>query len=86
MKHEHLPRTWIDTLVRNKQRKRDIGFDTLNVRSLYRAGSLTEAARELTRYEMDLVGVQEVGWYKGGTVRAGDYNFCMEKETKIINW
>jgi hypothetical protein len=32
------------------------------------------------------VGVQEVRWDKGGTVRAGDYNFSMEKETKIINW
>ena len=28
--------------------------------------------------------VQEVRWDKGGTVREGDYNFSMEKETKII--
>ena len=28
-----------------------------------------------TRYKLYLVGVQEVGWDKGGTVRAGDYNF-----------
>ena len=33
------------------------------------------AARELVRYKLDLVGVQEVRWDKGGTVRAGDYNF-----------
>ena len=32
------------------------------------------------------MGVQEVRWDNGGTVRAGDYNFSMEKETKIINW
>jgi exonuclease III len=32
------------------------------------------------------VGVQEVTWDKGGTVRAGDYIFFMEKENKIINW
>lgn len=25
-------------------------------------------------------------WEKGGTVRAGDYLFFMEKGTKIINW
>ena len=31
-------------------------------------------------------GVQEVRWDKGGTVRAGDYNFSMEKETKVIIW
>jgi len=34
-------------------------FGVWNVRSLYRAGSLT-AARELARYKLDLVGVQEV--------------------------
>ena len=27
-----------------------------------------------------------VQWEKGGTVRAGDYFFSMEKEMKIINW
>jgi hypothetical protein len=28
-----------------------------------------------TRYKLDLVGVEEVRWDKGGTVRAGDCNF-----------
>jgi hypothetical protein len=31
-----------------------------NVRSLHTAGSLTVAAKELARYTLDLVGVQEV--------------------------
>jgi len=35
-------------------------FDTWNARRLYRAGSLTAAARELTRYKIGLVGVREV--------------------------
>jgi hypothetical protein len=30
-------------------------------------------ASELARYKLDLVGVQEVRWDYGGTVRAGDY-------------
>jgi len=30
-------------------------------------------ARELTKGKLDLVGVQEVRWDKGDTVRAGDY-------------
>jgi exonuclease III len=47
-------------------------FGTWNVRSLYRAGSLI-AIRELARYKLDLVSVQEVRWDKGGTVRVGDY-------------
>jgi hypothetical protein len=32
-------------------------FGTWNVRSLYRAGSLTAAARELARYKLDILGV-----------------------------
>jgi len=51
-----------------------LNIGTWNVRSLYRAGSLTAAARELARYKLDLVDVQEVGQDKRGTVRAGDYN------------
>jgi len=35
-------------------------FGAWNVRSLYRAGSFTAAARGLARYKLDLVGVQEV--------------------------
>ena len=52
---------------------------TWNVRSLYRAGSLTAAASELAKYKFDLVGVQDVRWDNGGTVRAGDYNFFYGK-------
>jgi len=49
-------------------------FGTWNVRSLYRSGSLTTVARESADCKLDLVGVQEVRWEKGGTVRAGHYN------------
>ena len=52
---------------------------TWNVRSLYRAGSLKTAARELARYKLGVVGVQEVRWDKEGTVRAGGYNFFYGK-------
>ena len=63
----------------SRSRKRDILLGTWNVRSLYRAGSLIAAAGELARYKLDLVGVQEVRWNKGDTVRAGDYNFFYGK-------
>ena len=53
-------------------------FGTWNVRSLYWSGSLTAAARELSRYKLDLMGVQ-VRWEKGGTVRAGYFNFFYGK-------
>jgi exonuclease III len=50
-------------------------FGTWNVTSLYRAGSPTATARELARYKLDLVGVQEARWDNGDTIRAADYNF-----------
>jgi exonuclease III len=53
----------------------DMRFGTWNVRSLYRVGSLKTVARELGWYKLDLVGVQEVRWEKGGTERAEDYTF-----------
>ena len=62
---------------RSIQREMKIG--TWNARSLYRAGSLKGSARELARYKLDVVGVQEVRWDKGGTVRAGDYDFFLRE-------
>jgi len=38
----------------------------------------TIVARVLAIYKLDLVGVQEVRWNKGGMVRAGDYNSFYE--------
>jgi exonuclease III len=57
-------------------------FGTWNMRSLYRSGSLMTVARELARYKLDLVAVQEVRWDKGGTVRAGDYTFFYGKRNE----
>ena len=54
-------------------------FGTWNFVSLCRAGSLTASARELARYKLYLVDVQEVRWDKDDTVRAGHYNFFYGK-------
>jgi exonuclease III len=53
----------------------DMRFGTCNVRSLYRSGPLKTVSEELEKYKLDLVGVQEVRWDKGGTEPAGDYTF-----------
>jgi hypothetical protein len=42
-------------------------FDIWSVRSLYRISSWKIVARELGKYKLYLVGVQEVRWEKGGT-------------------
>jgi hypothetical protein len=62
-----------------RKQKRDILLGMWNFRSLYRAGSLMTAAKELAKYNLELAGVQEVRWDKGGTLRAGDYNFFYGK-------
>jgi exonuclease III len=58
----------------------DMRFGTWNIRSLYRIGSLKTVARELGKYKVDLVAVQEVRWEKGGTERAEDYTFFYGQE------
>ena len=61
-----------------------INLCTWNVKGRYETGSLTTAARELARYKLDLVGVQEVMWGIDGTVGAGDYSINMDLQE--IGW
>jgi exonuclease III len=42
-------------------------FGTWNIRSLYRACPLMTVSKELYKYNLDLVGIQEVRWKEGGT-------------------
>jgi exonuclease III len=63
----------------------DMRIGTWNVSSLYRSGSLKTVARELGKYKLDLVGVQEVRWDKGGTEREEDYAFFYGAGMKIIS-
>jgi hypothetical protein len=46
---------------------------------LYRAGSLLTVPKELSKYKLDLVGVQEVRWEGGGNEPAGEYAFFYGK-------
>jgi hypothetical protein len=52
----------------------DMRFGLWSVRSLYKMGS-----KELARYKLDFVGVQEVRWEGGGTEPAGEYTFFYRK-------
>ena len=70
---------FLEEVSHTRKRNRDILLGTWNVRSLYRAGALMAVARELARYKLDLVCVQEVRWEKEGTVKAGDYSFSYGK-------
>jgi hypothetical protein len=43
----------------------DMRFGMWYVRSLYRAGSIMTVAKEISKYKLDLVGVQEIMWDRG---------------------
>jgi exonuclease III len=59
-------------------------FGTWNVRSAYRLGSSTIVARQLGKYNLDLVGVQEVRWEKGGAERQRVVHFSTDRGMGII--
>jgi hypothetical protein len=56
----------VDSLhKRPKQQNTDMIFRTWNVRSLYRADLLETASKELSKYKLHLVGVQEIRFFYG---------------------
>jgi hypothetical protein len=53
----------------------DMRFGLWNVKSLYKESSLVTVSKELSKYKLDLVGIQEVTWVGCGTEPAGEYTF-----------
>jgi hypothetical protein len=51
----------------------DMRFGLQNVKGLYRAGFLMTVSKELSKFKLDLVGVQEARWNGSGTEPAGEY-------------
>ena len=65
-------RTRNDTSVRPKKWKRDMRFGTWNVSSLYRAGSLTAASRELASSgKGQVAGTCECGNEPSDSIKCG---------------
>jgi hypothetical protein len=50
------------------------------MKNLYRSQSLKTVTTESARYRLDLVGVEEVSWDRGGTDQAGS---C-ERSNKLL--
>jgi hypothetical protein len=42
---------------------------------MYRAGALRVVGEGISKYKLDVVGVQEVRWDRGGTEPSGHYTF-----------
>jgi hypothetical protein len=64
---------------RTKLKKMDMRCGTWNVRSLYRPGSLRAVAEEISKYNLDLVVVQQFIWDECATERARQYTFFYGK-------
>jgi hypothetical protein len=52
---------------------------------MYRASLLRTVVEEISKYKLDLVGVQEVRWGRGGTEPAGEYIFYYGEGMRIVN-
>lgn len=53
--------------------KNKIRFGTWNVKSLYMAGKLDNATKEMQRLKMDILGVSEVRWPNSGRIQSNSY-------------
>jgi hypothetical protein len=69
--HKKLSTLWINDLSNRVW--------TWNIQCISRAGTLVTVLRELSRYKLDFMGVQEVGWESSGTEPAGEYTFFYGK-------
>ena len=78
-KREHLPWTWINTLIWTKQRKMGHEVWYLQFYEPVYSRFISTAARKLVWYNLDWTCVQEFRWDNGSTLRAGNYNFFCEK-------
>jgi hypothetical protein len=81
-KDHNKPRIWTDSLDKRRKRKKiDMRFGTWNVRttSMYRTGPLRAVAKEISKYKLDFVVVQEVRWDGCGPEPAGEYTFFYVK-------
>jgi hypothetical protein len=71
---------WILWIAENRCK-----IGTWNVRSLYKAGLLIAVAKEILKYKLDLVGVQEVRWTEVTTNQQANIHFCVEGGKGVVN-
>jgi hypothetical protein len=57
------------------ERKMDVRFVALNVRSLHRSDHLESVEGKSTKYKLNSVEAPEIGWKKAGAGPPDDYSF-----------
>jgi exonuclease III len=63
----------------------DMKFGTWNVRSMHRAGLLRTVVEEISKYKLELVGVQEVRGDTGAPNKQASLNFSVERGMRMRN-
>jgi hypothetical protein len=63
----------------------DLSFDTWNVRSLYRAGSLMTVASEISKYKSDLVGHRRSDGTGVVLRQQANIHFYIARKMKTLN-
>jgi hypothetical protein len=63
----------------------DMRFGTWNIRSLYEVGSLMTVLRELSKYKLDLVGVQDYMRTMAQN-QQGNTHFSTERGMRVMSW
>jgi exonuclease III len=77
----------MNSLVKQlKLRKMDVRFGTWNVRGLNRVGLLMTAVKEISKYKLDLVGIQEIRWDRGRPNQQANIYFSMGMGMRIMNY
>jgi hypothetical protein len=64
--------------IQRRQRNMEMRFGMWDIRSFYRVGSLMTVSRELSRYSLDLVGVQE-----GSGTAPAEYTFFSQLVAEV---
>jgi hypothetical protein len=60
----------------------DKRFATRKIRSLNRAGSFRTLAEEVSKYKLDLAGVQDIKWGRDDIETTGQYTFFYGKRNE----
>jgi hypothetical protein len=59
-------------------------FGTWNVGRMCKVGLLMAVMKGISTYKLDLVGIQEVRWDRGGTEPADEYTLFCGKENENL--
>ncbi|VVC41512.1 Endonuclease/exonuclease/phosphatase,Reverse transcriptase domain [Cinara cedri] len=82
------PRTYRFNGKTNGHRKQDLLFGTWNVRTMFQPGTAISVVKEIEKYKVKIVALQEIGWSDEGTIDINVHKSLVHtiNEFKVINY